>query len=254
VVLVFSHVRHLGVDELPDRRTTLGAPVALEDGGAGGAAAGNPDHRLRRKNLLGRGAIGGIRLNHPLHEVVQRMGVIGVQHEAGRPLQLRALRRAKEIPRIVRHVPEGERLAAGADTKANVPAVSDLRDARIVGNRQAVGVPGNGARFAARQRRDRAQVASAEGLPGRAIVGQEHVAGDLEDDEAEGEDVGGLVILAAQDLAGNVFAVALALNALRSRPGSRQAKVAKLKIAVKGNEDVGGLDIEVNEPSLVNGG
>jgi hypothetical protein len=127
-----------------------------------------------------------------------------------------------------------------------------LGDAGIVRNRQAIGIAGNGASFAACKRRDRGQVASPESLPGGAVVGKKHIAGNLEDDEAEGEDVGRLVVLSAQNLGGDILAVAFALDALGGWPGSRQAEVADLEITIKGDENVGGLDIKVDEASLVN--
>ena len=179
------------------------------------------------------------------------MGVAGLQHEVGRMLQLGSLLRTKEVARIMRHGSEGEGLAA-RDAQPDFLAVHDLRDARVVRNRQAIGITGNGARFAAGERRNGAQVARAECLPSRAVVGKEDVAGNLEDDEAEGEDVGRLVVLSAKDFAGDILAVALALDALGSWPGGCQAKVANLEITIKSDENVGRLNIQVDKTSLVN--
>ncbi len=179
------------------------------------------------------------------------MGVAGLQHEVGRMLQLSSLLRTKQVARIMRHGPEGEGLAA-RDPQPDFLAVHDLRDARVVRNRQAIGITGNGARFAARERRNGAQVASAECLPSRAVVGKEDVAGNLEDDEAEGEDVGRLVVLSAEDFPGDILAVTLALDALGSWPGGCQAKVANLEITIKSDENVGRFNIQVDKTSLVN--
>ena len=249
---MFSNIRHLGVDELSHGGASLGAPVALEDGGTGSAAAGNPCDRLRRQHLLGGGTMGGVRLNHPFDEIVQRMGVVRIQHEAGRVLQLRSLLSAEEIACVVCHRSEGEGLAAGADAQSDFLAVRHLGDARIVRNRQTVRIASNGASLATCKRRNRAQVAGAECLPSRPIVGKEHVACDLEDDEPKSKNVGRLVVVSAQNLPGNVLAITFTLDALGSRPGSRQAKVAELEITIECDENVGGLNIKVNEASLVN--
>jgi hypothetical protein len=119
-------------------------------------------------------------------------------------------------------------------------------------NRQTVGITGNGTCFAACERRDCAEVAGSECLPCGTVVGKENVAGDFEDDEPEGKDVGRLVILAAQNLRGDVLAVSLAVDPLGSRPSCCQAEVTNLEITIKSDEDVGRLDIEMDKTSLVN--
>lgn len=225
-------------------------PVAFEDGRAGSPVVGDECHRLRCQHLLGGGTISGAWLDHPFDEVVQRMRFIRIQHEAGRAM-LRPLLRTEEVARVMCRS-KGEGAAAGADPKPNLLVVCDLGDARVVFNWQAVGIASNRTRFAACERRDRSQVARSESLPSRAVVGKEHVAGNLEDNEAEGENVGRLVVLSAQNLGGNVLAVTFALNALGSWPRSRQAEVADLEVTIERDEDVGRLDIKMDETSLVN--
>jgi hypothetical protein len=146
---------------------------------------------------------------------------------------------------------KGEGATAGADPKSNLLIVCDLRDAGIVFDGQTVGITGDGARFATCERRDRSQVACSESLPSRAVVGKEHVAGDLEDDETEGENIGRLVVLSAQNLGGDVLAVTFALDALGGWPRSCQTEVANLEVTIKRDEDVGRLNIKMDETSLV---
>jgi hypothetical protein len=133
-------------------------------------------------------------------------------------------------------------------------AVGHLGYSRIVLNRQTVGITRNGTCFAACERRDRAEVAGPESLPGGTVVGKENVAGNLQDDEAKGKDVGGLVVLAAENLGGDVFAVSLAVDALGSRPSCCQAEVTNLEVTIKSDEDIGRLDIKMDKSSLVNCG
>jgi hypothetical protein len=161
------------------------------------------------------------------------------------------LLRAEEVARVVCHGSKGEGAAAGADPKPNLLVVCDLRDAGIVFDGQAVGITGDGTRFATCERRDRSQVACSESLPSRAVVGKEHIAGDLEDDETEGENIGRLVVLSAQNLGGDVLAVTFALDALGGWPRSCQTEVANLEVTIKRDEDVGRLNIKMDETSLV---
>jgi hypothetical protein len=178
------------------------------------------------------------------------MRIIRIKHEAGWAM-LGPLLCAEEVARVMCHGSKREGAAAGADPKPNLLVVCDLGDAGVVFNRQAVGITGDGTRFATCERRDRGQVACSESLPSRAVVGKEHVAGDLEDDETEGENVGRLVVLSAQNLGGNVLAVTFALNTLGSWPRSCQTEVANLEVTIERDEDVGRLDIKMDEASLV---
>ena len=118
---------------------------------------------------------------------------------------------------------------------------------------------GAGKRFAGGVAQDRAvlrrgseagdvgHVAAAEALPGSAVVGQHDVGRDLEHDEAEGEDVRGLVVEAHEDLGADVFAVAFAVGAGGRGPGAGEAEVADLEHAFEGYQHVGGLEVEVDE-------
>src|SRR5690348_9795066 len=63
------NIRHLGVDKLIHRRTSLRTPVALKDGRTGGPAARDPRDRLRRQYLLGGRTVSSVWLNHPFDEV-----------------------------------------------------------------------------------------------------------------------------------------------------------------------------------------
>lgn len=252
VELVFSNIRHLGVDQLSHRRTSLRTPVALEHGGTGSAAAGNPCYWFRSQHLLGGGTINGVGLDHPFDKIVQRVGVIRIQHEARWLLQLGSLLGAEEVACVVCHRSEGEGPAAGANAQSDFLAVRHLRDTGIVRDRKTVRITSNGAGLATGQGGNCAQVSGAECLPSRPVVGKEDVACDLEDYEPEGKNVGRLVVLSAQNLPSDVLAVTFPLNALGSWPRSRKAKVAELEITIECDENVRGLDIKVNEASRVN--
>jgi hypothetical protein len=122
-----------------------------------------------------------------------------------------------------------------------------------VSERQAIRIAGNGTGFTARERRDSAQVACPKSLPGRAVVGKKDVAGNLQDDETEGEDVGRLVKLSAENLGSDILAIAFTFNALGGRPARCEAEIADLEVTIESDKDVGGLDIKVDKACLVNG-
>lgn len=59
----------------------LRAPIALVDCGTSTTMNINPSDRVDVKHLLDRGALGGVRRDHPTDDVVQRAGVIRIDHK-----------------------------------------------------------------------------------------------------------------------------------------------------------------------------
>lgn len=102
------------------------------------------------------------------------------------------------------------------------------------------------------QARDFRKVTRTQGDPGRAIVRKNNVRSHFDSDESKREDVRGFVEFATEDLRANVLSVTLGIDALSSRPLGGQAEITNFEDTLKGNENVSGLQIEVNEPSLVN--
>lgn len=77
------------------------------------------------------------------------------------------------------------------------------------------------------------------------------VRGDLSHDDAEGEDVRGFIVMAAQGFQGKILAVAFGIHAFGSRPGPSQPKVGNLDTATEVDQNVRGLEIQVNVATLV---
>jgi hypothetical protein len=80
-------------------------------------------------------------------------------------------------------------------------------------------------------------------VPGRAIVWELNVSGDLKHDEAKGEDISWFIVLTQEDLGADVFAIAFAFNTWFCRPRCCHAKVSNLQDTFKGDENIGGLEI-----------
>jgi len=162
---------------------------------------------------------------------------------------------AEEIARIMRHGPKGkQRLPASdrAGRRAQAIVRSKLGSAGFVLDRDSVRVPDHRTRFPAGDRADIGQVSVTQGLPGRAIVGEEDVAGGFENDQTQGKDVRRLVDLAIQDFWGDILAISFAFNTFSGWPLYGHTEVANFQIAVKGDEDVGRLQIKMNEACVVN--
>ena len=119
------------------------------------------------------------------------------------------------------------------------------RIAGVVARRQgaSVATPGQAGHVA--------HVAGAQALPADAVVRQHDVAGDLEENQAEGENIGRLVEATEEDLRPNVLAVALTLDTRGRGPGTCEAKVGDFKSTLKGDEYVGWLQVEMNETRVV---
>lgn len=171
--------------------------------------------------------------------------MVGLQHELGWLLQLGTLR-TKEVLSVVRRGPERE--------GAVIVVIIDLGNAGIVLDREAVGIAGNVAGLTGCQIRNPVEVGLTESLPERPVLRKEDVAGHLEDHETHREDIGRLVDLAGEDLRGKVRAIPFSIDAFGRRPRGGKSEVADLEVAVKGDEDIGRLDVEMDEIGLVDCG
>lgn len=241
-------IRHLRVygpltDEVPPR-SFLGTPVALVNGGAGMSPQSNPAQGIRVDELLGRGTVHRVRLEHPSDYAIERVGILGVSHEIGRALQLSSRPRAKEVARIVGHAVSRRELERDAFSCGR-------GDSRVVTDGCAGGVSNDRAGGLAGQTGNVTHVPLPELDPSASVVGKTDIASSLEHHKTEGEDVGRLVILPAQYLRSNVDPVALAVNARLDRPCRGQAKVANLQSALESDEDVRRLEIQVEEPMVM---
>ena len=123
----------------------------------------------------------------------------------------------------------------------------------VIGNRIAVFVPVQAAIGAPRQTRHITKIARAQALPLLAVVREEEVSGNLKGDEADGKDVGGLVELPRENLGTDIFPIAFAVDILWCGPGGGKTEVADLEHAFEGDEDVGGLQVQVDEIGFVYG-
>lgn len=155
------------------------------------------------------------------------MWVIGICHEPWRFLEFASSLRTKQVAWVV----------------------CDARHIAIVVER--LRLPNNAAGITRRKTRHDGQIAIPKGLPDGAVVGKEDIASNLQDDQSEGKDVGWLVELPQQNLRPYVLSVTFALDPFRSRPWDCESKVANLEIAVQSDQDVGRLQVQVNEASAV---
>lgn len=89
-------------------------------------------------------------------------------------------------------------------------------------------------------------------MPSFAVARQVHIRRDLKDHDTECVDIRWLVEAAIENLRSHVLAIAFAIDVRRSRPRASKTEIANLKNALEINEDVGGLEIQVNEASVVN--
>lgn len=94
--------------------------------------------------------------------------------------------------------------------------------------------------------KDLVEFAGAELLPVGAILGNDTVASNLSEHHAESEHVGGLVKSTGEGLRCQVVTIALAIDVLRRRPRAGEAKVGNLQATLKVDQDIGGLQVEVN--------
>lgn len=95
------------------------------------------------------------------------------------------------------------------------------------------------------------KIAAAETLPAVTVFGKHNVAGNLAHDDSNGEDVSRFVETAVQYLRGDVVTVALAVDVGRGRPNTGETEVGNLQDPLPVNEDIGWLEIQMNETLVV---
>lgn len=156
------------------------------------------------------------------------MRVLGIHHEPWRFLELASPLSTKQVAWIIRNA----------------------RHIAIIVER--LSLPNEIAGITRRKTGHNRQIAISKGLPGGAIVGKIDIASNLQDDESESKDIGWLVVLAQKNLRPDVLSVTFALDPFGSRPRDSESKVANLEIAVEPNQDVGRLQIQMDEASAVN--
>jgi hypothetical protein len=103
-----------------------------------------------------------------------------------------------------------------------------------------------------RETRDIPEVAMSQCLPSRSILGKLDIGGDFQGDESQREDVGWLVDLSVEDFWANVKPITFGINAGCYGPLSGETKVANLEYPLKSDEDVGRLQVEVDETGVMN--
>ena len=251
-----SDVCHDGIsDENVVRRT----PIPFKDGRARPTAYLGPLDPGRVEELADDRSIERVRRDHPADEVVECLFVVRVDHERGRLAEFAVAVEREMVAGLGATRPLLRRRRRRSRTPVAEQAPSDDRGAlAVVVDRARAGRDGVAARVPPRvaggapgQAGHVAHVSGPQLLPRRPVLGKLDVAGDLEHDEAQGEDIGRLVVLSHEDLRSDVFAVPFALDAGLGRPLGGHAEIGNLEDALERDQNVGWLQVEMDEPAVV---